>query len=128
MSETLSFLLTTFEETATKLLLCLVALCLLLPKLSIMFLTLYSLLTSPWRVFKRTMNQSTNTDTTSSLKNEIVCILCGVKKARSFYCMNRCKHIFCFQCFQTLITKCCDCPTCSTVVHTFCKVCHGDKI
>lgn len=78
----------------------------------IMF-TLYGMLTSPWRTYKK-----------SSVNK---CDSCGTKTSRGFYRFVKCEHLFCYQCFKVAKIDRCNCPTCSTVIHAFCSICCGKQ-
>ena len=96
--------------------------CLLFSSLLVLYgimFTLYGLLTCPWRMLKKTDIPSTNVT--------VKCDLCGAFKARTFYRLNTCRHLYCYHCFKLTSSKRCSCPMCSIVVHTFCKICHGDN-
>ena len=80
---------------------------------NIMF-TLYGLLSSPWRISKK-----------SSVNK---CDSCGTKTSRTFYRFVNCKHVFCYQCFKVPKIDRCNCPTCPTVIHAFCSICCGKQL
>ena len=94
----------------------------LLPLLLFCLLRIYERMFTLYGLVKTALPERSST-----LKQQ-KCDNCQKTKSRAFYELSKCKHLFCFKCFNEcteFIT--CNCPYCSKRRHNICYICCGEK-